>query len=208
MTRSPWSPVSTSPDACTAGGVGPPALIDLGRYDQSWYDVGRPKWVVLLWWFVQALVFPLTLHTQNGLRRAVLCLFGAKIGKAVIIRPSARFYYPWKVTIGDHSWIGNNVELYSLDTIQIGNHCVISQKSYLCTGSHDPTDPAFGLMTAPITVENGAWVATDCFVGPGVTVGANAVVGARSSVFSDLPAQHICLGTPCRPCKARNVVQI
>lgn len=206
MTPSAPEPVTPSPPCSMTEGVGSPSLIDLDQYDQSWYAVGRPKWVVLLWWLVQALVFPLTLHTQNGLRGAVLRLFGAKVGKAVIIRPSARFYYPWKVQIGDYSWIGSNVELYSLDRIQIGNHCVISQKSYLCTGSHDPTDSAFGLVVAPITVENGAWVATDCFIGPGVTVGANAVVGARSSVFRDLPAQYICVGTPCRPCKPREIV--
>ncbi len=184
-------------------GIGLPAEVDLRRYDQSWYEPGRPKWVVLLWWLVQAIAFPLTLHAHHGPRCFLLRLFGAQVGKQVIIRPSARFYYPWKIVIGDYSWIGSGVELYSLDWIRIGEHCVVSQNSYLCTGSHDITDPAFGLQTAPITLENGAWVATDCFVGPGVTIGANTVVGARSSVFSSLPAQHICLGTPCRPMKPR-----
>ncbi|MEM0980445.1 MAG: hormogonium polysaccharide biosynthesis acetyltransferase HpsU [Cyanobacteria bacterium P01_H01_bin.58] len=186
-------------------GIGPPSVVDLRQYDQSWYSPGRPKWLVLLWWLVQAVVFPLTLHAHHGPRCFLLRLFGAKIGKRVIIRPSARFYYPWKIAIGDYSWIGSGVELYSLDWIQIGEHCVVSQNSYLCTGSHDVTDQAFGLKTAPITLENGAWVATDCFVGPGVTIGANTVVGARSSVFGNLPAQHICLGTPCRPLKPREV---
>ncbi|MEO1210205.1 MAG: hormogonium polysaccharide biosynthesis acetyltransferase HpsU [Cyanobacteria bacterium J06638_20] len=186
-------------------GIGPPSVVDLRQYDQSWYRTGRPKWLVLLWWLVQAVVFPLTLHAHHAPRCFLLRLFGAKIGKRVIIRPSARFYYPWKIEIGDYSWIGSGVELYSLDRIQIGAHCVVSQNSYLCTGSHDVTDQAFGLKTAPITLENGAWVATDCFVGPGVTIGANTVVGARSSVFGNLPAQHICLGTPCRPLKPREV---
>lgn len=181
----------------------PPARVDLRRYDQSWYDPGRSKFVILLWWLVQAIAFPLTLHAHHAPRRFLLRLFGARIGQGVVIRPTARIHYPWKVTIGDHSWIGSDVVLYSLDTIHIGSHCVISQESYLCTGSHDVADPAFGLKTAPIVVENGAWVATDCFVGPGVRIGANTVIGARSSVFSDMPADHLCWGTPCRPHRPR-----
>lgn len=186
-------------------GIGPPSVVDLRQYNQSWYSPGRPKWLVLLWWLMQAVVFPVTLHAHHAPRRFLLRLFGAKVGKQVVIRPSARFYYPWKIEIGDYSWIGSDVELYSLDHIRIGEHCVVSQHSYLCTGSHDVTDRAFGLKTAPITLENGVWVATNCFVGPGVTIGANTVVGACSSVFSDLPSQHICLGTPCRPLKPREV---
>ena len=177
--------------------------IDLRQYDQSWYSPGRPKWVILLWWFVQAIMFPLTLHAHHAPRRGLLRLFGARIGKDVVIRPSARVHYPWKVEIGDYSWIGSGVELYSLERIHIGSHCVISQNSYLCTGSHDPLDPAFGLKVAPITIGNGVWVAANCFIAPGVSIGANSIVGARSSVFRDLPPQWICLGNPCKPHKTR-----
>ena len=206
MTRSPQEAAEPSQKSGFSSGIGPPSLVDLRKYDQSWYDPGRPKWMILLWWLAQAVVFPLTLHAHHAPRRTLLRLFGAKVGKQVVIRPSARFHYPWKIAIGDYSWIGSGVELYSLDEIHIGEHCVISQNSYLCTGSHNVSDPAFGLLTAPITLENGVWVATDCFVGPGVVIGANSVVGARSSVFSSLPAHHICLGTPCRPHKQRPTV--
>ena len=174
-------------------------FVDLRQYDQSQFDRGRPSWFVLLWWLVQAIAFPLSLHNFNGFRCWLLRRFGAQIGRGVLVRPTARFTYPWKVEIGDYSWIGDDVVFYSLDRICIGTQCVISQKTYLCTGSHDIQDPAFSLKTAPITIGNGVWVATDCFVGLGVTIGANAVVGARSSVFSDLPAARVCLGTPCRP---------
>mgnify|MGYP001791192424 FL=1 len=94
---------------------------------------------------------------------------------------------------------GDDVVLYSLDQINIGNNCVVSQKSYLCTGTHDIRDRAFGLKTAPINIEDGAWVASDCFVSPGVKIGANAVVGARSSVLTDIPNAKVSWGTPCRP---------
>ena len=176
-----------------------PALVDLRRYDQSHFDRGRPGWVILLWWLVQAIVFPLTPHSFHAPRIAVLRWFGATIGRDVMIRPTARFTYPWKITIGDYSWIGDDVVLYSLDEIYIGQHCVISQKSYLCTGSHDLYDPAFGLTTASIHIDNGVWIAADCFIAPGVKIGANAVIGARSSVFNDIPSGQICWGTPCRP---------
>ncbi len=180
-------------------------LVDLRQYHQTGYDRGRPSWYVMLWWLIQGVTFPLTPHPFNSLRCQLLRLFGAKIGKAVLIRPTARFTYPWKVEIGDYSWIGDDVVFYSLESIQIGEHCVISQKSYLCTGSHDAQDPKFGLLTAPIAIGNGVWIATDCFIGAGVQIGANAVVGARSSVFSSLPEQQVCWGTPCRPRYLRTV---
>ncbi|MEA5516936.1 hormogonium polysaccharide biosynthesis acetyltransferase HpsU [Nodularia sp. UHCC 0506] len=175
------------------------SFVDLRKYDQSWFDRGRPGWYILLWWFVQAIAFPVTPHFASGLRCRLLQLFGAKIGKSVLIRPTARFTYPWKVTVGDYSWIGDDVVLYSLDEIHIGEHCVISQKTYLCTGSHDIQDPAFGLKTGNITIGDGVWVAADCFVGTGVEIGSNAVIGARSSVFNDMPPGQVCWGSPCRP---------
>lgn len=183
--------------------LGTAPWFDLSQYDQSNYDRGRPGWYVLLWWLVQAVVFPLSLHNMSGFRCTVLRAFGAKIGQGVRVRPTARFTYPWKVEIGSQSWVGDDVFFYSLDRISIGCHCVISQKTYLCAGSHDFADRTFPLQTAPIVIGNGAWVAADCFVAPGVTIGANTVVGARSNVFGNLPAGKICRGNPCKPYRDR-----
>jgi putative colanic acid biosynthesis acetyltransferase WcaF len=179
--------------------------INLSQYDQSEFDRGRPGWYILLWWLVQGILFPLSLHPCNGFRVWLLRSFGAAIDHHVIIRPTARFTYPWKITIGHHSWIGDDVVFYSLDQITVGNNCVISQKSYLCTGSHDIEDRAFGLVTAPISIEDGVWVAADCFLAPGVTIGAGAVIGARSSVFKDQPPGQVCWGNPCQPKHLRNL---
>lgn len=176
-----------------------PACVDLRQYNQDWFDRGRPGWYILLWWLVQATLFPLTPHSAHGLRVGLLRWFGAKVGQNVSIRPTARFTYPWKVEIGDYSWVGDDVVFYSLDRIAVGQHCVISQKTYLCTGSHSSQDPAFGLQTAPIAIGNGVWVATDCFVAPGVQIGANAVIGARSTVLKNMPNQQVCWGSPCQP---------
>lgn len=180
-------------------------LVDLRSYHQSGFERGRSGWFILVWWLVQAIAFPLSIHNMDEFRCQILRFFGAKIGKGVKIRPTARFTYPWKVSIDDYSWIGDDVVIYSLDEIAIGSHCVISQKSYLCTGSHDLKDVAFSLITAPINIGNGVWIATDCFVAPGVKIGANAVIGARSSVFSDIPQQQVAWGSPCRPQYQREV---
>jgi putative colanic acid biosynthesis acetyltransferase WcaF len=127
-----------------------------------------------------------------------LRLFGARIGRNTFIRPSVKITYPWKLTIGDHCHIGDEVHLYTLGEIEIGACAVVSQRSYICTGSHDYTRPTFDLLAKKVVIEAEAWVATDVFVGPGVTIGQGAVVGARSSVFHDVPAGTISVGTPAR----------
>lgn len=129
--------------------------------------------------------------------------FGARIGKNVILRPSMHTQFPWKVQIGDHSWIGDEVILYSLGPIEIGNNVVISQRSYLCTGSHDYLKTDFPIYQQPIKVEDECWLATDVYVGPGVKIGRGTVVGARSSVFKDLPGNSICVGSPAKVLKQR-----
>ncbi len=188
---SPFQEESTKPI------LNAPAWIDLSKYDQTWFNRGKPNWFIFLWWIIEGIAFPLTPHTFSGFRCWLLTLFGAKIGKGVVIRSSVRILYPWKVEIGDYSWLGDDVYLYSLDNIIIGSHCVISQKSYLCTGSHNLNDQNFGLVIKPINIGNGVWVAADCFIAPGVNIGANSIIGARSSVFKDIPHEKLAWGNPC-----------
>ncbi|MBW7476724.1 WcaF family extracellular polysaccharide biosynthesis acetyltransferase [Paenibacillus oenotherae] len=178
-------------------------LVRIDQYNQDGYSRGRSGLVVLLWWFVQGSLFRYSIHTMDGWRRWLLLLFGAKVGKGVKIRSTARFTYPWKVAIGDHTWIGDHVEFYSLDMIAVGSHCVISQQSYLCTGSHQMNDPAFGLLTKPIVIRDGAWVASGAFVYPGVTIHEMAVAGARSTVIRDIPANEVHVGSPANFLKYR-----
>ena len=180
-------------------------FVDLRTYHEPGYDAGGGRLKMLIWWLVQGVCFPLTPHFAHGVRRWLLRQFGATIDPGVRIRPTARFTYPWNVEIGEFSWVGDDVVFYSLAPIRVGKHCVISQKSYLCTGSHDIHDPRFALTTGEVVIENGAWVATDCFVGQGVRIGANAVIGARSSVFQSMPAGQVCVGTPCKAIKAREL---
>jgi putative colanic acid biosynthesis acetyltransferase WcaF len=164
---------------------------------------GRSAVVVQLWWMVESFFFKPSPQILYSFRRFLLRLFGAKIGKHVLIRPSVRITYPWKLSIGDFSWIGDDVVLYSLGEIIIGNNTVISQKSYICTGSHDYTKKDFPIYANPILIEDECWLATDVFVAPGITIGKGTVIAARSTVLSDLPGGKVCAGTPAKVLKDR-----
>lgn len=164
---------------------------------------GRSAVVVQLWWIVQALLFNSSPQFLYSWRRFLLRLFGASVGKKVKIRPSVKITYPWKVIIGDYSWIGDDVILYSLGDISIGKNVVVSQKSYLCAGTHDYNKMDFTILNPPITIEDEVWIATDVFIGPGVKVGKAAVVGARSSVYKNLEGEKVYNGNPARFIKNR-----
>lgn len=164
---------------------------------------GRGVFTVQLWWLVQSTLFSWSPQFMYGWRRFLLRCFGAKIGKKVIVRPTVKVQFPWKVTIGDFSWIGDDVVLYSLGSIEIGAHVVISQKTYICTGTHDPHAVKFDIFGHTITIEDQCWIATDVFIAPGVTIGRGTLVGARSNVFRNLPAGKICIGSPAQVIKDR-----
>lgn len=164
---------------------------------------GKSKITVQLWWIVQATLFRLSPQMLYGWRRFLLRSFGATIGKGVIFRPSAKITYPWKLSIGDYSWIGDEVVLYTLGEIEIGAHAVISQRSYICTGTHDYTATDFRIYAEKIKIGQKCWLATDVYVAPGLTIGDGTVIGARSSVFKDLPEGKICIGNPAKPIRDR-----
>lgn len=172
---------------------------DLSRFSMPADFRGKPGWYVQLWWLVQALFFQPSPQILYGWRRFLLRAFGAKIGKGVIIRPSAQITYPWKLTIGDYSWIGDDVVLYTLGEITIGKNAVVSQRSYLCTGSHDFSKETFDIFSKPIIIHDECWLATDVFIGPGVTISKGIVIGARSSVYKDITGDAgIYKGNPAR----------
>lgn len=164
---------------------------------------GRPAFYVQLWWIVQALIVKPLPQICYPIRRALLRAFGAKIGKGVLIRPGVEVTFPWKLVIGDHSWIGNDVTLYSLGPISIGANTVISQKSYVCGADHDYGHVTFPIRERPIRIGDQVWIGGDVWVGPGVTIADGVVVGARSNVINDLPEAMVCVGSPCRPLRHR-----
>ena len=181
------------------------AYQDLARFTLPPGFRGRSALVVQLWWLVQASLFRWSPQFAYGFRRGLLRLFGMRVGDGVLVRPSATITYPWKVVVGDAAWIGDDVVLYSLGDIHIGRHSVVSQRSYVCAADHDHLDPLFPIRARPVRIDDQVWIGTDVYVGPGVHVAQAAVVGARSSVFRDLPAGMVCTGSPCRPVKPRHM---
>ena len=133
-----------------------------------------------------------------GFRRAVLRLFGARIGAHVHVYPSTHLYMPWNVEIGDWSALGEDVLIYSLGKVTIGQKVTLSYRSHVCAGTHDFSDRTLPLLKPPVMLEDGAWIGTEAFVGPGVVVGAGAIVGARAVVVKDVEQMTVVAGNPAR----------
>lgn len=142
----------------------------LDRYDNSDFSRGASKIKEGLWWVVRSLLFAPWFPIPSFLKRAALRLFGAKVGKGVVIRSRVNITFPWKLTIGDHVWIGDEVLILSLASVTIGSHVCISQRAFLCTGSHRFSSENFDLVTEPISIGEGSWIAANVFICPGVTL--------------------------------------
>ena len=157
----------------------------------------------VLWAIVWGVLFRPSPKIMLGWRRILLRFFGARIGKGAKIMPSAKIWAPWNLTMGEEACLSHGVDCYCVAPVSIGAHATVSQYSYLCAATHDVEDPHMGLVTAPIVIGDGAWVAADVFVAPGITIGEGAAIGARSSVFKDMPSWTICSGHPCQPIRER-----
>jgi len=172
--------------------------VDLSIYDNSDFDRGASLWKETLWIALRALFFQTAIPWPSRFRAALLRSFGAKIGEDVVIRANVNISFPWRLSVGDHVWIGEDVGILSLAPVTIESNVCISQRAYLCTGSHDFRREDFKLKVAPITVRTGSWVAAVAFVGPGVEVGTGAVVSAGSVVFEAVPPNTLVQGNPAR----------
>ena len=182
----------------------PTFLVDLRQSRTPWplsYKIRRVAWEIC-----RLLLFrPTPKRLGNPWRLWLLRRFGASIDPHALILPSCRILQPWDLTVGYASSLGEGVEVYNYARVTLGAMTVVSQRSFLCTGSHDHSHPHFPLIWKPITIGSQAWICAEAFVGPGVTVGDGAVVGARSVVTSDIPPWMICAGNPCRPLKPRTI---
>ena len=158
-----------------------------------------------LWGIVWLLAFRPTPRPFHAWRRFLLRLFGAKIGRGAKVFQSAQIWAPWNLTLADSAVIGPDVDCYCVAPITVGEQSTVSQYCYLCSATHDFEDPDFKLVAQPIVIKDQVWLCADVFVGQGVTIGQGAVVGARSSVFTDLPAWKVCLGSPAKPYRDRDM---
>jgi putative colanic acid biosynthesis acetyltransferase WcaF len=153
-------------------------------------------------WLVLCRFTPPSLHSW---RRLVLRLFGARIGKGARVHASARIWLPANLELGEQTLIGPGAIVYNQGRIAIGARSVVSQRAHLCASSHDVSDPHFQLVLRPITIGSGCWIASEAFVGPGVTVGDGAVIGARAALFEDAAQHGIYSGNPAQLIKRRAI---
>lgn len=147
---------------------------------------------------VRSLLFAPWFPVPSGIKVAALRFFGASVGEGVVIRSRVNITMPWRLCIGHHVWIGDDVMILSLDEVRIGSNCCISQRAFLCTGSHDFGKESFDLITRPITVGEGCWIGAQAFVGPGVTMGKGSRCLAGSVVVKAVDAGETVGGVPAR----------
>ncbi|MBE9029811.1 colanic acid biosynthesis acetyltransferase WcaF [filamentous cyanobacterium LEGE 11480] len=178
-------------------------VVKLNQYRQGDYAPGAALWLQLLWYFLGAPLVRSYWLPVSGLKVLLLRMFGATIGTGVRIKPGVRVKFPWRLTVGDHVWIGEDAWFDNLAPITIGDHVCISQAVYLCTGNHDWTSQYFDLKIAPITIEAGAWVAARSVIGPGVTVGQGAILALGSTTGRSLLPMLIYAGSPATAIKSR-----
>lgn len=170
--------------------------VKTNRAAQKW--TAGEQVIRVLW----ALVTPLFRFSPRvlwGWRRMLLRLFGAKVGANAHIYPSVRITIPWNLSVGEQAAVGDRAILYALGPIRIGARATISQYAHLCAGTHDWRDPAMPLVKRPLVIGDDAWVCADAFVGPGVTIGDGAIVGARAVTMKDVEPRSIVGGNPAQP---------
>jgi putative colanic acid biosynthesis acetyltransferase WcaF len=187
-----------------AGGAAstPVPIVDLAAYRPKAFERGRSVLVEAAWRVVQTVLAPLP---GSAWRRLLLRAFGARIGTGVVVKPFVKITFPWRLTVGDHTWLGEGVWIDNLAPVTIGSHCCLSQDAMLCTGNHDWSSPGFDLVVRPITIEDGAWVAARACIGPGVTVGRGAVLALGAVAVRDLAPAFIHQGCPAAPIRPRQL---
>ena len=163
-----------------------PRVIDLSAAPGSGESWGAPAWKVYVWGLAELLFVSSGWQISSRVRRAVLVAFGARIGAGVVLRPRLRVRFPWKLVIGERSWIGEEVWLHNQDRLTIGSDVVISQGTFITTGSHAHRRD-MALITRPVTVEDGAWVTARCMVLGGSRIGVSALVTPGTVVSGDVP---------------------
>jgi putative colanic acid biosynthesis acetyltransferase WcaF len=152
---------------------------------------------------VQWTLYKWSFHTSNNWRAFLLRLFGADIGPRCTIRRTSRVYYPWKLKMGALSCLGDDVVVYNLGDVTLGDRATISQEAYICAGTHDYTKLTMPLLTPPIDLQADSWVCARAFIGPGVTVGEGAIVGAAAVAMKNVAPWTIVAGNPAHFCKDR-----
>lgn len=169
-------------------------MIDLSLYNHDYDHGGMSKRI--LWLLISSLLFETKLPVPSRLKVSILRFFGARIGTGVIIKPLVKIKYPWNITVGDNSWVGESVWIDNLANVYIGNNCCLSQGSYLLTGNHDYKSIKFDLLIKPVFIEDGSWVGARAIVCPGVTLKKLSILAVGSVATKDLDESCVYQGNP------------
>jgi putative colanic acid biosynthesis acetyltransferase WcaF len=178
--------------------------VQLDAYQNDHYHPGH-VFKRALWYVVGSLVFESAIFPVSGPKAFLLRLFGARVGKGLIIKPRVQIKYPWLLVIGDHVWIGERVWIDNLAPVIVGSHVCISQQAMLLTGNHDYNSVQFNLRVEPITLDDGVWVAARSLVLPGTKAGAHTVIGAGAVVRGTLEPFTVYFGNPARAVSKRSL---
>ena len=168
----------------------------LDLYDNSDFDRGAGRLTEALWVLCKCFFFLQPFPWPSRLRVGLLRLFGARIGTGVVIRSGVNITFPWRFTAGDHVWIGDDVFILSLAPVTLGSHICISQRAFLCTGSHAWREATFDLQVRPIVVEDSVWISAQAFVGAGTRIGSGSVVSAGTVLMKSVPNDSVARGNP------------
>lgn len=153
---------------------------------------GASKVKEILWYLVKMFFFLTAFPFSSSIKVFWLRKFGAKVGEKVIIKPRVNIHFPWKLEIGNNSWIGEEVFILNFEKIIIGNNVCLSQRVLLCGGNHDFLKPSMPFRNGPITLMDGCWIGATCFIGPNVMVGKDTVITVGSVITSDVEENLIC----------------
>lgn len=179
--------------------------IDLSKFDPSKYSHGKSKIVYMIWHLINFGVFQKGWMGSSGFRVFLLRTFGAKIGKGVVMnKPRINIKYPWKLEIGDFSWLGEGCWIYNMDDVKIGSHVNIAQNVMLLTGNHNFQMESFDVFTKPICVEDGVFVGASSTIAPGVKCGVNSIISVGSIVLKDTVPNGVYGGNPAQLVKMRS----
>jgi len=177
---------------------------DLSKFNNSWYKPGG-KLKILVWFFFNAFFLQNKYNPSSKIKVIILRLFGAKIGKGVVIKPSVSVKYPWKLTIGNHCWIGENVWIDNLDEVIIGDNVCLSQGALLLCGNHNYKKSTFDLMLGKITLKDGVWIGAKSIVTQNVTCQSQSILAVNSVASTDLEANGIYKGNPAVKIRTRKI---
>ena len=178
---------------------------DLSQYDNRWYRPGSAL-KRFLWYYTSLLFFQNNWFPFSSIKVFLLRAFGAQVGTGVFLKPNVTIKYPWKLSLGNHIWIGEKVWIDNLSQVTIGDHVCLSQAAYLLTGNHNYTMAQFDLIVKSIQLEEGVWIGAHAIVCPGIRCGSHAVLAVGSIATKDLEPYTIYQGNPAQKVKERKIV--